>query len=39
MDVVPVDRKAWEEEPFDANIKDGFIYARGTIDAKQILMV
>lgn len=39
LDVVPVNRDAWEEDPFGANIKDGFIYARGTIDVKQIVMV
>ncbi|XP_061195408.1 N-fatty-acyl-amino acid synthase/hydrolase PM20D1-like [Saccostrea echinata] len=38
LDVVPVDEKAWDEDPFGANIKDGFIYARGTIDVKHILM-
>uniref|UniRef100_K1S2C3 Putative carboxypeptidase PM20D1 n=1 Tax=Magallana gigas TaxID=29159 RepID=K1S2C3_MAGGI len=38
LDVVPVNRDAWEEDPFGANIKDGFIYARGTIDVKQIVM-
>lgn len=39
LDVVPVNRDSWEEDPFGANIKDGFIYARGTIDVKQIVMV
>lgn len=39
LDVVPVNRDAWEEDPFGANFKDGFIYARGTIDVKQIVMV
>lgn len=39
LDVVPVNSDSWEEDPFGANIKDGFIYARGTIDVKQIVMV
>ena len=39
LDVVPVNTESWEEDPFGANVKDGFIYARGTIDVKQILMV
>nr|XP_022296834.1 N-fatty-acyl-amino acid synthase/hydrolase PM20D1-like [Crassostrea virginica] len=38
LDVVPVNTESWEEDPFGANVKDGFIYARGTIDVKQILM-
>lgn len=38
LDVVPVNSDSWEEDPFGANIKDGFIYARGTIDVKQIVM-
>lgn len=34
-DVVPVgDEKAWTLAPFGAEIKDGFLYGRGTVDMK-----
>ena len=39
LDVVPADPSQWEAPPFAAEIKDGFIYARGTIDFKQGVMV
>ena len=39
LDVVPADPSKWDAPPFDAEIKDGFIYARGTIDFKQGVMV
>ena len=39
LDVVPVNEKMWDFPPFDAEINNEFIYARGTIDAKQIVMV
>ncbi|ELT99544.1 hypothetical protein CAPTEDRAFT_222768 [Capitella teleta] len=36
FDVVPVEnREKWEEDPFGGNVKNGFIYGRGTIDNKQ----
>lgn len=39
LDVVPVVREKWSSEPFDAVVKDDkHIYARGTIDAKHLLM-
>lgn len=39
QDVVPVVREKWSSNPFEAVLKeDGFIYARGTIDAKHLLM-
>ncbi|ESP04554.1 hypothetical protein LOTGIDRAFT_135972 [Lottia gigantea] len=34
LDVVPVKLDSWDYPPFGADIHDGFIYARGTIDVK-----
>jgi acetylornithine deacetylase/succinyl-diaminopimelate desuccinylase-like protein len=34
FDVVPVDAKAWDVDPFGAVIKQGFIYGRGALDMK-----
>ncbi len=34
IDVVPAKREEWTSDPFAAEIRDGFIYGRGTIDMK-----
>lgn len=36
FDVVPVDAKAWDIDPFGAVIRDGFIWGRGALDMKGI---
>lgn len=37
LDVVPAVRSKWSSEPFNAVVKeDGYIYARGTMDAKHL---
>jgi len=36
LDVVPVDRKAWQFDPFAAVIQNGEIWGRGTMDMKGI---
>lgn len=33
-DVVPVNPEGWKNAPFGAEIKDGFVYGRGTLDMK-----
>lgn len=33
-DVVPVNEEGWTHPPFSADISDGYIYARGTLDMK-----
>ncbi|GHV03547.1 peptidase M20 [Spirochaetia bacterium] len=37
-DVVPVEKEKWTADPFGAEIKDGFVYGRGTLDMKNILV-
>jgi acetylornithine deacetylase/succinyl-diaminopimelate desuccinylase-like protein len=36
-DVVPADRKQWSADPFSAELRNGFIYGRGTEDDKALL--
>jgi acetylornithine deacetylase/succinyl-diaminopimelate desuccinylase-like protein len=36
-DVVPADRKQWSVDPFSAEVRNGFIYGRGTEDDKALL--
>ncbi|CAB3254950.1 unnamed protein product [Arctia plantaginis] len=36
MDVVPVFEKSWRYPPFEAHLKDGFIYGRGVQDMKSV---
>jgi len=33
-DVVPIEKELWTEDPFGGEVKDGFIYGRGTLDDK-----
>src|SRR5579863_2770353 len=36
-DVVPADRSQWTTDPFGAEIRDGYMYGRGTLDTKSLL--
>jgi acetylornithine deacetylase/succinyl-diaminopimelate desuccinylase-like protein len=36
-DVVPAERQQWTVGPFSADVRNGFIYGRGTLDAKSLL--
>ncbi|CAH1783895.1 unnamed protein product [Owenia fusiformis] len=38
LDVVPISHETWEAPPFAADIINGFIYGRGTIDDKHMVM-
>ena len=38
-DVVPVDRQAWESDPFVATEKDGRLYGRGASDMKGFIAI
>ncbi|GAA3306627.1 acetylornithine deacetylase [Glutamicibacter nicotianae] len=38
-DVVPVDGQDWSSDPFDAQVRDGKLYGRGTCDMKGYLGV
>ncbi len=35
-DVVPVEREKWTMDPFGGDVKDGYVYGRGSIDMKGI---
>jgi carboxypeptidase PM20D1 len=37
-DVVPAEAEKWTADPFGAELRDGFIYGRGTLDMKSILI-
>ena len=37
-DVVPVEKDKWSVDPFGAEIKDGFVYGRGSLDMKSTLV-
>lgn len=34
MDVVPADREQWSTDPLGGEIRDGYLYGRGTLDTK-----
>ncbi|HEY1758576.1 MAG TPA: M20/M25/M40 family metallo-hydrolase [Bryobacteraceae bacterium] len=36
-DVAPADAKQWTQNPFGGEIKNGYIYGRGTLNAKSLL--
>ena len=36
LDVVPVDPEGWTQDPFGADIVDGFVYGRGAVDMLNI---
>ena len=38
MDVVPAQEKGWTEPPFGATVKNGFVYGRGAVDMKSMLV-
>jgi carboxypeptidase PM20D1 len=37
-DVVPVEKEKWTLDPFGGELKEGYIYGRGTLDMKGILI-
>jgi len=37
-DVVPAEKEKWSVDPFGAEMKDGFIYGRGSLDMKNTLI-
>lgn len=39
VDVVPVEADRWKHPPFGAEIHDGYIYARGALDMKNIVAI
>ncbi|GBN12129.1 N-fatty-acyl-amino acid synthase/hydrolase PM20D1 [Araneus ventricosus] len=38
LDVVPVEEAYWDVPPFSGTIKDGFVWGRGSIDCKHVVM-
>ncbi len=36
IDVVPAEKERWEVDPFAGDIKDGYLYGRGTLDDKSM---
>ncbi len=38
MDVVPANEDEWDIPPFSGEIRDGFIWGRGTLDDKSCVM-
>lgn len=38
VDVVPVDREMWTADPFGGEIRDGYLFGRGTIDMKYMVI-
>ncbi|MDR0503835.1 MAG: M20/M25/M40 family metallo-hydrolase [Treponema sp.] len=37
-DVVPAEKEKWSVDPFGAELKDGYIYSRGSLDMKNVLI-
>ncbi|MDR2731451.1 MAG: M20/M25/M40 family metallo-hydrolase [Treponema sp.] len=37
-DVVPAETEKWSVDPFGAEMKDGFVYGRGSLDMKSVLV-
>src|SRR5580704_4687287 len=38
LDVAGVDKSKWSMDPFGVNVKDGYIYGRGSIDDKSMVV-
>ncbi|CAG2101190.1 unnamed protein product [Medioppia subpectinata] len=38
LDVVPAQEDKWDVSPFGGIVKDGYIYGRGTVDLKDVVM-
>ncbi|MCG8478526.1 MAG: M20/M25/M40 family metallo-hydrolase [Spirochaetales bacterium] len=39
LDVVPATETEWRYDPFGAEMRDGFVYGRGTLDTKQLTVM
>ncbi|HNR96230.1 MAG TPA: M20/M25/M40 family metallo-hydrolase [Anaerolineae bacterium] len=39
LDVVPADPTEWDQPPFAANVVDGYMFGRGTVDTKNLTAV